>query len=63
MKCTPYEILVTTVVVAIVLVMITVVVAEADRPTELVCDEPQVIAVTETATGVVVRCGAVEGEQ
>lgn len=62
MKCTPYEILVTTVVVAIVLAMIAVVVAEAGQPPALVCDEPQVIAVTETATGVVVRCGPVEGE-
>lgn len=62
MKWTPYEIVIAGVTVAIVLAMIAVVVAEADQPPALVCDEPQVIAVTETATGVVVRCGAVEGE-
>lgn len=62
MKWTPYEIAIAGVIVAIVLAMIAVVVAEADRPAELICDEPQVIAVTETATGVVVRCGPVEGE-
>jgi len=60
MKWTLYEIMIAGVTVAIVLAMIAVVVAEADRPPALVCDEPRIIAVTETATGVVVRCGAVE---
>lgn len=61
MRWTPYDLLVTIVTVAIVLAMIAVVATEGQSPS-LVCDEPQVIAVTETATGVVVRCGPVEGE-
>lgn len=62
MKWTPYEIVVAIVTVAIVLAMLAVVAAEGPQTSSLVCDEPRIITVTETATGVVVLCGSVEGE-
>ena len=62
MKWTPYEIAVAGVTVAIVLAMLAAVATEGSQTSSLVCDEPRIIAVTETATGVVVLCGGVEGE-
>ena len=57
-----YEVVIAGVTVAIVLAMLAVVATEESSTHSLICDEPQIIAITETATGVVVRCGAVEGE-
>lgn len=63
MNWTTYECMFATVVIAILSGMLAVVWHEATHPFEMVCVEPKVIAVTETATGVVVRCIDVEDEQ